>query len=508
MTDSVSRRFGRGDSRTKASVVDLTFAAWVVLIPLMFHHRLLNGDGDLIRHIVIGRHILAAGPRFADPFSFTRAGEPFLAYEWLSQVILALVHDAVGLPGLAFLAAILTAASLALVVAYVRRRTGDPALAFITGAVAGVMVYAHLLARPHLFTFVGTAVLLHLLESRHRVLWLIPLFALWANLHPGFLYGLIMLATWSVGRALEQVRAGTRPRTIIVEGSTPFLLAFGASLVNPFGPSLHAHAVAWARTDAARLVVEFMPLDPTAPQGLLFLAVVGILVAGLAAARQWVGWHVLLVFGAAVVGAIAVRRNAALFAFLALPLVTAGLAPVVRGLPVGWLGRMREEFARSDRRGWHAGALAAVALAVVLALDSRMDQVAIVPTEFSPEVFPAAAVSHAREVGLEGRLLTHWTWGGFVLATWPGQLLYVDSMADHFGEELVLEYVQIYHAHRGWRDRLAFREFSIVLLPPSAPVVEELRRTSHWEVAYEDDVAVLLVLSPRVEPLDRTDAAR
>jgi hypothetical protein len=487
---SSGRRWG---SSVKASVVDLTFAIWVVVLPLLLHDRLLHGDGDLIRHIVIGRHILGEGPRFADPFSFSRAGEPFLAYEWLSQVILAAVHDTLGLPGILVLAALLVATALALVVAWVRRASGDPWLAFATGAVAAVMTSPHWVARPHLFTFVGMAVVLHLLEPRRRLWWLVPLFALWSNLHPGFLYALIIVAVWGLGTAIEDLRAGVAARRALAARAAPFALATGASLLNPFGWSLHAHALAWTRSEAAGLVGEFMPLNVLSGNGFFFLTIVGILVVGLAARREWVGWDVLLVLGAGVVAALAIRRNAPMFALFALPLVAASLAPVVRELPHWALGRMRAEFARSDRRGWRVGAGAFVLLVAVLAVDARVAGIQLVPTEFSPRVFPADAIAHAREAGLQGRLLSEWTWGGYVLLTWPGQRLFVDSMADFFGEELVKQYVQLHHARPEWRERLEEWEFDLVLFPPDVPLVRQLRRDPEWRVAHEDDVAVLLV---------------
>ena len=72
-------------SGRRASVVGIAFAVTVLGVALFGHGRLINGDGDLARHLVTGRAILRHGPRFADPFSFTRPGESFLAYEWLSQ---------------------------------------------------------------------------------------------------------------------------------------------------------------------------------------------------------------------------------------------------------------------------------------------------------------------------------------------------------------------------------------------------------------------------------------
>jgi hypothetical protein len=490
--DAGSTRPAAGPRHARVSVVDVTFALWVCVIALLFNHGLLNGDGDLARHLMIGGHILEHGPRFNDPFSFTRFGEPFLAYEWLSQATYAVVHMLAGLPGVTLLAAGLLAGSFALATAYVRRRTGDPWLAFITGAAAAVMSYPHWLARPHLFSFLGLAILLHVLHSSRRLVWLALLFAFWANLHPGFLYGLVMLACWSFGSALEDLRRGTTVRI----ASRQFLIllpAVLATFVNPFGWGLHVHAVGLLRSEMVKTIAEFMPLVVYTVYGLAFVAVIGLLVVAFAAQREWPGWHVLVVFWAAFVAALVVRRNAPMFALFALPVTAQALAPLVRDLPQWAFGRMRAEFARSDRRGGRIGILAAVLLGVLVVADSRTSALSILPDTFSAEAFPEAAIMTARQAGVEGRLLSQYRWGGYVLYTWPGQRVFVDSMADFFGEELVEEYRSLQAALPGWKEKLARHDISLVLFPPTAPISKALRETEGWSVLHEDDVAVLFV---------------
>ena len=140
----------------RASVVGLSFAVVASVAAFLGNAKLLNGDGDLIRHVVIGQYILRHGPRFADPFSFSRPGEPFLAYEWLSQVAYASTHAIAGFPGVVALAAVLIGSAIALVVAYVRRTGGDPWLATVTGAAAAILTQPHWLARPHSVLVRGT----------------------------------------------------------------------------------------------------------------------------------------------------------------------------------------------------------------------------------------------------------------------------------------------------------------------------------------------------------------
>jgi len=66
----------------------------------------------------------------------------------------------------------------------------------------------HYLARPHIFTFVGLTVSLWILDRDRQkpdaaVWWLVPLTALWVNLHGGFLAWLACLALVTAGCALK-----------------------------------------------------------------------------------------------------------------------------------------------------------------------------------------------------------------------------------------------------------------------------------------------------------------
>ncbi|MCL6506757.1 MAG: hypothetical protein K6T59_07010, partial [Bryobacteraceae bacterium] len=73
----------------------------------------LLADGDTGWHVRTGDHIVETGsiPR-RDLFSYTRPGEPWFAWEWLSDLILAWFHRQWGLPGVTALAGVLIALAM------------------------------------------------------------------------------------------------------------------------------------------------------------------------------------------------------------------------------------------------------------------------------------------------------------------------------------------------------------------------------------------------------------
>ena len=96
------------------------------------------------------------------------AGQPFIAFEWGSEVVYALAYRAAGLAGVAVLAGLVLALTYALVARFLIRRGGDPLLAYFVSMAAAVLSAAHWLARPHLFTMLAVVLLLELLETRGR----------------------------------------------------------------------------------------------------------------------------------------------------------------------------------------------------------------------------------------------------------------------------------------------------------------------------------------------------
>ena len=91
---------------------------------------LLNSDGDLPRHLLVGSLIRAAhNVDLVDVFSFRTTGYPSIPHEWLSQVILSLFNDAMGLGGVVLFTALIITITWAIIYYETLRRSGSLILA-------------------------------------------------------------------------------------------------------------------------------------------------------------------------------------------------------------------------------------------------------------------------------------------------------------------------------------------------------------------------------------------
>src|SRR5438552_2169938 len=150
-------------------------------MPRLFH------DSDTGWHIRNGESMLssAAVPR-TDAFSYTRPGQPWFAWEWLSDTLFGASYRIDGLSGVALIAS----ATIALTVygaAHLALSLGGNLFFTAAGTILLLGVTSmHWLARPHLFSWILALAFLSTAEAERRrntrILWVLPaLAAIWAN---------------------------------------------------------------------------------------------------------------------------------------------------------------------------------------------------------------------------------------------------------------------------------------------------------------------------------------
>jgi len=179
-----------------------TGVSWPLLVAAITFIVLLTrggllADGDTYWHIVAGRWMFQ---HFAiptvDPFSYTMAGAPWTAHEWLSEIVFAAAFFLGGWSAVIGVAAAAFATALAILTRYLLRHL-EPLYAVVFVAMAFSLSAQHLLARPHtlaapLLVFWVVALLRAREASRAPPLWVALLMVVWANLHGSFAFGLVL----------------------------------------------------------------------------------------------------------------------------------------------------------------------------------------------------------------------------------------------------------------------------------------------------------------------------
>jgi len=473
----------------RPALPDLVFALWAGLIAIVFSDRVVNGDGDPARHIRLGQTMIEDRSLLrTDTFSWPAAGTDFLAFEWGSEIAFAAAYRLGGLPAVGAVAGGVLALSYALLCRFLLRQNVEPALAYGATTAATIMTAPHWLARPHIFTFLGVAVLLPLLEhGRWSRVWLaVPLFVVWANVHGGFVFGLAVIGAYTVGDLVER-RATAGPNAAMLG------LGAIATLINPHGLDLHRHIASFFGLQTVLDVTdEFQRPDFTSWTGIVMLLGIAIVAAAFVKSDRRPRVAHLLLIAMLLVFSFQAQRNLALFGFVALPLAAMQYSPALADRPVG---SIRASFRRDHERGrtgpWAIAAT--VLLALIAATSGQPLGLPIVSQDFDADTFPVAAVSAARSAELEGRIFNSLMWGGYLLLEWPEQAVYIDGGTDHYGDPHVAELVAVLGQERGWQQTVSDRQIDLVLLPPQFAALRSLVTDEGWSLWHCDVIAAIAV---------------
>jgi hypothetical protein len=201
-----------GNSRPRASL--LRYSPALVLIVIAIADIQRWADPDLWGHLAFGRAMLAARHlAFHDPYSYSAPGHLWINHEWLSELLMTAIYNLGGVVGLKLMKFGCCAAIMVSLASGLAETDAPMPLQLAIVLAAAIAIAPQMQYRPQLFSFVLMAVLLAILTRyifrRGARLWLtIPMFALWANLHGGFIVGLATLGTFSAVVLMQDLRTG------------------------------------------------------------------------------------------------------------------------------------------------------------------------------------------------------------------------------------------------------------------------------------------------------------
>jgi hypothetical protein len=258
-------------------------------------------DPGLGWHLLTGEKIRAAGsiPLF-DPYLASTEPRPWIADQWLSDFLFAsILHRGGPNRGMALIYGFTTSVFLLLFFGIVFctafERGRSQLLSAIASLIALKLAATHFIVRPVLLSFVPFAIASAItgriiskvrggtVPGLRQLAPLIPLTALWANLHPSFALGIILLAAATTGLVVDTVIIDRRPlavRTFALLAITICLMVV-ATLATPFGVGLLRQVFELVGSDFfMNLNNEWRPLNARSPEGTLFYQTVGLLLGG------------------------------------------------------------------------------------------------------------------------------------------------------------------------------------------------------------------------------------
>ena len=226
------------------SIAGIIFVSVFLSQALSTAHGLLK-DCDTGYHIRAGEYILEtlSIPKH-DMFSFLSPPLPWIAHEWLSEVIMAVIHNIFGLIGIVIFFSILNAFVYYCLFKILRSLKANVIIAAIVTIFVITSSQMHWLARPHIFSLLMVLIWYFLLDAyqydKKNILYLqIPLMLLWVNMHAGFIIGFILNGIYLFGNLAGLIFSSSSERDIhkkkaIFLGLTT-AVGLIICLVNPYG---------------------------------------------------------------------------------------------------------------------------------------------------------------------------------------------------------------------------------------------------------------------------------
>src|ERR1700688_2023152 len=469
----------------------IRYSPSLVLVLIMVADAMRYADTDLWGHVRFGQAMLSQRHLvLRDPYSYSAPGHLWRNHEWLCEVLMAALYNALGVAGLKLMKLLASAATMVLLVAGVAETGAPAAIQLPILTLAAVTLAPQMQFRPQLFTFVFLAGLLAILArdnyGRRAPLWIaIPLLALWANLHGGFIAGVATLGTYGVFKLAGDLAAGRGSR----RGLRVLSIAAGATiatLITPYGiDAWYAVGHALANPVTRIAVADWQPLYAamilswgTSPAGLVYFASMLAMLSGLAycAARtpRQGDLPLLAVAALMAVAAFLSARNIALF-------VIAAAGPLARHLSaIRSRGSSQNTGGPPDTAGERASIGPGVGFAVAIALAAYTGLFSNRLVGSTP--FPAGAVAFMQQHGLGGNLLGDFNWGeSLIWHNAPRSRVFIDGRYDTvYPSGVIRDYLAFYFDQPRGAAVLTAYPHDFVLVPPLSGAAYLTSRNADW----------------------------
>jgi hypothetical protein len=449
-------------------------------------------DTDLYWHLAAGRYIVETRTvPLVDPFSSTMLGKPWVDIYWLAQAAWYLIYQAAGLAGLSLLVAALVTLALFFVWKQLEGPVFLRALIVLFAAVVSGPVWT---ARPHLITYLLTAVVAYLLFlykwKQIDRLWVIPLlFILWVNTHGGYIAGFILLAAFIAGEAISnlfhitgrEIVAWRRLRKVLLIS----VISGAVLLINPQTinaillplktvglQTLQASIDEWASPNFHQLF----------QQPFMWMLLLTLVIIGWSGRRLDVTDAITLTVFAYI--SFLARRNIGLFALVCAPILS-------RHAVALW------EKSRWGQRQLSRGQpiLNLLILIVVGCAAILKIMIPLSPAVQQPAVeaaLPIGAADWIVQHRPSGTMFNGYNLGGYLLwRLWSDYPVYVDGRTDLYDDAFLREYGTIINTAPGFEEALDRRDVHFIVIEKNAPLAVWLAQSDRWQLAYEDDQTVI-----------------
>ncbi|MBI5560334.1 MAG: hypothetical protein HY883_03580 [Deltaproteobacteria bacterium] len=481
-------------------IADFLFVALFIMFVFFKGHGLLD-DGDTGYHIRAGEFIIntLTVPK-SDIFSFRTPPLPWTAHEWLSEVIMAVIHRAFGLTGIVIFFSFLISSVYFLLFKIMRRGNGGILAAVVIAVLVISSSSIHWLARPHIFSLLLLVVWYYLLDlhqydDRNHLYCLPAIMLLWVNLHGGFIIGIVLAGVYLAGNILssiyftgaEKEKSGRKARNLALV----LLSCLVASLINPYGYHILLFPL---KLTSNKFIMDHINefLSPNFHKLMAFRYLLLLMIAAFAVSKASLNIIEVLLVVLFTSMALYSARHITLFAIVIAPvLVRQADISINRmeGRFAGFLKKKSDGIASIDAssRGY-LWPFAAVLMVIIFFAAGRIEY------KFDGKKMPVGAVEFLKKEKLSGNMFNNDEFGDYIIyAAWPQYRVFFDGRSDMYGSERLKEYFKVTRIEQGWEEVFKKYEIDWVIYNSGSALSRFLLQRQDWKLIYADGVADIFV---------------
>ncbi|HPW34764.1 MAG TPA: hypothetical protein PK367_03365 [Candidatus Paceibacterota bacterium] len=456
-------------------------------------------DYDTGYHLKTGEYVVKnlEVPK-QDVFTYTAPNAQWVTHYWLSDVVFYFVYVVFGGKGIIGFVSLLAVISYLIVLATFWKKFGHSLVILLLLPIYAYLMTQYWVPRPHLFSLLFSVLIIYLLERWREtnkisyLYWLPAIFIVWANMHAGVVFGMVILGLYA-GGVLVKKRGEIKS---IIGPIGIFVTSCLVTLLNPNGYKLLTYGSTIAPVVKQYNILEWKPLlyywDRIDAKAIIILMIITLVFVWWAQLRRKnnffdINWISLGLVTGGVIMAFYSTRHAGFFSLLVLPVVGFELECF-----------LREKQINIEKIRYTIPLVVAIGIVIILGPLLRLNKMDVI----NHNLLPVNSVHFFKDMGISGPIFHHQHFGGYLIwQLWPQEKVFIDGRSEIAAGAPSEDYMSMMYLGNNFKYLFneKYRINSILLSYPDIAnkqgekIVTAYTKELGFVPVFFDDAAILLV---------------
>lgn len=380
-------------SKRKQITKYLLWPKWLtfgVIFLLFFTATFIRLDPDFGWHLRSGQEFFINEIPAYDIFTYTASDFPWINHEWLSDIILYLIHSLGGVTLLAVFYSSLWTLSIYIV--------GRKALSPIV-ILATLLILPFSGIRAITYSVLGLSLLIGIINSKNKkLIYVVPfIFLVWANMHGSFVLGLAYVGYKALLSKSRRLFA---------------LLAIGSlcTVINPYGYHIYVEVIRTLMDSKLSFrIAEWQPLIiPISAIPIVSLYILGIAMRPRKKLKDYLSFPNFMLLAS-----LSSQRNWPIFGLFSIRSTSKDIENIILSLPKKLKPLTKRVF---------------IFIGLLFCVFSTYSLYNTIKTSSNHTAYTAPeVVAYLKENPCEGNIFNHYNFGGYLIWQLPNQKVYIDG---------------------------------------------------------------------------------